>query len=910
MIDWRTRLRSACDAHNRSLDADVLEELSQHAASAYDGLLARGRSPREAQLEIEGLIAQWARDESLRRAPRHRPAPEPPPDGAAGPFAGIPHDLRYALRLLRREPGPVATAVLTMALGIGAATALFSVLYGVLLKPLPWHEPERLVRLEERRGGRPGRIPWTVSNGTYLAWRGHSTTVEDVGGWMSITSTLGGTNDPERIRAARLTPSLFGVLRARPAAGRLFVDQDATARQPTVVILAHGLHQRRFGGAADVIGRTIQLDDVTMTVVGVMPADFAFPDPETQLWVPAHITPVTLDGGKRVSVQIFGAMARVRPGVTADQVAAEATARALTGADIGSAGLAMFGSTGAVTVIAAPALDVAIREVRPAIRVMFAAVILLLVTAVASVTTVLLARATQRRREMTVRAALGAGAGRLMRQWFVESLLIGAAGGTLGLLLAAILLRVLPGVVPADFPRLADVAFDWRAASFAAAVTLLSSLVCGLVPAAQTRRLDLAQSLADDGLAPIGVSARTAIARTRAALMVAQVAVACVLLVGAGLLGRSLLALIQIDRGYDPANLLTTRLTLPQRSTFGQVADRLQRIQQRLAQVPDVVHAGFGNGLPLVSAGGLSGFTMPSPRDPSIVIQVQSLHRTVSPSYFAAMKLRLVSGRLISDSDTASSQPVLVVNRAFAAQYLGSNPIGQRLPYAMYNRKDWEVVGVVEDMKQEGLEIAAFTSTPHTPQPEMFSSYRQLESMFVPSVMLVLRTTGDPAALAPSLRTIVREEAPSLVVDSVMTMEDRLMSSLARPRTYAFVLGGFALFALAIAGVGLFGVLTYGVAQRTREIGVRTALGARTADVVALVVRQGMVMTAAGLVIGLGTAALAVRWLSTVLYGVNPHDPATFLTVALALAAVAAIACAAPARRAARIDPLKALRSS
>ncbi len=709
----------------------------------------------------------------------------------------------------------MATAVLTMALGIGASTALFSVLYGVLLKPLPWPEPERLVRLEERHGGKPGRVPWTLSNGTYLAWRGRGTTVEDVGGWMSITSTLAGTSEPERIRAARVTPSLFGVLRARPAAGRLFVDEDATAR-PTVVILAHAFYQRRFGSAVDVIGRTIQLDDVTMTVVGVMPVDFAFPDRDTEVWVPAYITPVSLDAGKRISVQIFSAMARVRPGVTVDQVAAEATARALTGADIGSAGLALFGSTGAVSVTAAPALDVMIGEVRPAIRVLFAAVVLLLATAVASVTTVLLARALRRRREMTVRAALGAGTARLTRQWLVESLLIGLAGGALGLLAAAILLRILPSVVPADFPRLADVALDWRVASFAVAVTLLSSVVCGLVPAAQTRHLNLVQSLSEDGLAPIGGSSRTSVARTRAALMVAQVAVACVLLVGAGLLGRSLLVLINIDRGYDPANLLTARLSLPQRTTFAQVTDALQRIQQRLAQVPDVAHAGFGNGLPLVSAGGLSGFTISSPRDPSIKIQVQSLHRTVSPSYFAAMKLRLVSGRLLSDSDTATSQPVLVVNRSFARQYLGNNPIGQQLTYAIYNRKHWEVIGIVEDMKQEGVDAAGFTSTPQTRQPEMFSSYRQLESMLVPNVMLVLRTTGDPAALAPTLRTIVRAEAPSLVVDSVMTMEDRLMSSLARPRTYAFVLGGFGLFALAITGVSLFGVLSYGVVQRTR----------------------------------------------------------------------------------------------
>jgi putative ABC transport system permease protein len=820
----------------------------------------------------------------------------------------IAQDVLYSLRLLRREPGPALTAAATMALGIGAATALFSVMYGVLLKPLPWPEPDRLVRLEERRGGHAGRIPWTITNGTYLAWQDQRATIEEIGGWMSVLSTFRGAGDPERLRISRVTPSVFRVIRARPASGRLFVEEDAATRNVNRVILSHRFHQQRFDGA-DVIGRAIQLDDVAFTVVGVMPADFAFPDRETEAWIPAYIGPVSVDGGKTISVSIFSALARMRPGVTPEQVAAEATSRAAAAPDLSRAGLALFGGGGPVTITALPALDVMIREVRPALRVLFAAVLLLLATAIASVATVLLARATKRRRETTLRAALGAAPWRLVRQWLIESAMIGTLGGVVGLLGAGLLLRGLPSLLPADFPRMADVAMDWRVATFAVAATLLSTIVCGLVPSAETRRLDLVRSLSEDSLAPIGGGARTAVARTRAMLMVAQVAVASLLLIGAGLLGRSLFALIHVDRGYDSANLLTARLNLPQRTTFAQSGAALQRIEERLRHLPGVAQAAFGNGLPLVTAGSLSGFTIPSPRGPGSRIQVQSLHRTVSPSYFAAMKLRLIAGRLLTDADTASSQSVLVVNRSFAAQYLGDKPIGQRLPYGLYDRNNWEIVGVVDDMQQGGLDVAGFTSAPVTAQPEMFSSYRQLGAMFSSTIMLLIRTAGDPSALAPTVRRIVSDESSTLVVDSVMTMEDRLMSSLARPRAYAYILGGFAIFALAIAGVGLFGVLSYTVAQRTREIGVRTALGAQTSDVVALILKQGMLIAAAGLAIGLATAGLAARWLSTVLYGVSPYDPATFLAVPIALVLVAAVACAAPAWRAARIDSLRALRS-
>ena len=820
----------------------------------------------------------------------------------------ITREIRQAARLLLREPGYALIAALVIALGIGATTTLWSVTYGVLLKPLPWPQADRLVRLEERRGGRTGRIPWTITNSTYHAWREAASTLDGIGGWMSYPATFGDGGEPERIRVGRLTPSVFSLLNAQALVGRVFEDNDAAARQPDKILLSYGFWQRRFGAAPDVVGRSVRLDYQPYTVVGVMPAFFQFPDRETQGWFPAHIAQVFSEDGSRISLQIFGAIGRMRAGVTPQEVAAEGTARARATRDPGNAALALFGSGEAPTITATPALEVVVAEVRPAIRIMLAAVLLLFSAAVASVATVQLARVAKRRREMTVRAALGASTARLARQWLAESLIVGVCSGLLGMAGAKLLLELLPKILPADFPRIGEIAFDWRAALASATATLAAAAVCGLLPALQARGIDLAQSLADDHLASVGGTTRTPTARLRAVIMAGQVAVACILLIGAVLLGRSLQSLLNTDRGYDPNNLLTARLPLPSGSTFAKSGAMLEEITARLRALPGVTQASFGNALPLVSAGGLSGFNVRLPKDPSILAKVQTLHRTVDPGYLTTMGLRLRAGRLLNDTDTTTSQPVLVVNKSFADQYLGSEPIGRRIALSLYRQAEWEIVGVVDDMKQGGLETAGFVTTADAAQPEMFSSYRQLGEMRPDSIFLVARMDGDPSVLAPALRAIVRERAPDLVVESIMTMEDRLLSSLSRPRTYALVLGAFAAFALAIAGVGLFGVLSYGVAQRTREIGVRTALGARTVDIVAMVLRSGMAIVAAGLTAGLAAAALLVQSLSKILYGVGPFDPATFIAVPLVLTLTAALACIAPARRAARIDPLKALR--
>jgi putative ABC transport system permease protein len=435
--------------------------------------------------------------------------------------------------------------------------------------------------------------------------------------------------------------------------------------------------------------------------------------------------------------------------------------------------------------------------------------------------------------------------------------------------------------------------------------------VCGLLPAWHTRRVNLVATLAEDGVAPIGGGARSAMARTRGLIMAGQVTIACVLLVGAALLARSFSSLIRADRGYDPVHVLTARLALPATFPAERRAVLLDTLVRRLGAVPGVTHAAYSTALPFVSSGGFTAFTMPSPRHPEVSVDVQAAQRVISPDYFAAMRLRLVAGRTLSAADTPASPPAIVVNRSFARQYLGDQPVGTRIPRRgpsagglrfTNEHADWEVVGVVDDMRQDSVDAPLL--------PEVFALLTQLLPGAVRNFdpILVVRTAADPTTCVGALRGIVRDEAPALALDSVMTMEDRVMESLAKPRLYAVVLAWFGVFAVLIAGVGLFGVMSFSVAQRTREIGVRSALGAQARDIVALVLRQAMWIAGAGVAIGLASALAGARLLSSLLHGVSPYDPLTFVAVPVVVALVAAVACVVPARRAARVDPLTALR--
>lgn len=880
---------------SRHADEELTREMASHLAAIEADYIARGVSPEDAR-----LAARRAMGSTALARDRHRDA------RTFVWIADARQDLRFAARMVRRSPGFAAVTILTMALSIGATTTLFSLAYGVLMRPLPWPDEGRLIRLEETRGGRVSRIRWTMSNAAYLAWRDHPATIEDVGGWTrGRRMTLGFTGDAQRIVTGAVTPSLFRVLGARPEVGQLFADSDSSRTR--VVLLSYGLWQRRFGGRPDLVGTSVRLDDQAFTIVGVMPRTFSFPTRDIEAWTAFGVPPVQGRNGT-IALALFSAIARVKPGVTAAQAAAEATARARTAPDLKETAVALFGTNGIAGVTAAPALDVITADVKPALMMLLAAVGLLFVASTASLIVLQLSRVARRRREIAVRTAIGAGAARLIRQWLVESAMLGVMGAAAGLLATMFLHRALPAALPAGFPRVEDVQLDWRVASFACVGAGMVSLACGMVPAFRGRRDRLVDALADGPSSTPPITATPA-ARARTLFMAAQVAVACILLIGASLLLRSFMALVDVDRGFDPHGVLTMQLPMPAKFTVADHQDRLDRLQQRLKSLPGVTDVGLGNALPFATPGGYRGMNVALPRDPSTKVDVQMMQRSVTPEYFRALGLRLSQGRPIAASDTTTAPGVIVVNRTFASRYLGDQPLGQRLDLGN-NKPFWEVVGVVDDMRQGAngnTPATSFGGVLDAPLAEVFFPLPQW-SYPIEDLIVVLRTAADPAALGTGARALVREMDPTLPIDSMMTMDERVAGSLSGPRTYAVFLVGFALCALAIAGVGLFGVLSYTTAQRTREIGLRTALGAQRGDVLTLVGQQALAITLSGLAAGLLAAFVLSQTLSTLLYGVSTRDAISFTLVPILLLIVSLLACAVPAWRATRIDALTALR--
>ncbi len=891
-MDWNTIVRGAFSDRLMPED-DVIDELAQHVDSAYQAARAEGISKEAAERRVRELLGAWSNDPTmLDRRPRRPPAVVPLQASAAG-LAGFWGDLRYAFQLVRRQWTHTLVVALTMALGIGASTVLFSVAYGVLVKPVPWPDADRLVRLYETRQGSPRPLRW-MTNGTFLAWADKPATIESIVGWSTGRMTLTGSADAERVNVAEVTLGLLPLFGARASLGQLFEVDPARSLDQQQVVIDHRLWQEHFGGRGDIVGQVVRLDGASYRVAGVMAPSFGFPSRDTRAWVPFVVKP----GG----ISMFQAIARLRPGITPAQAEAEANARGRAAPDPGLVVVAVFGSKGPVQVTAIPLFDSMTGEVRPALILLLVAAGLLLAAATANVASLQLARAMNRRREFAIRAALGAGGGRLARQLLVENALLGLIGGGGGLVLAAWLVRGLPSLLPSDFPRLSDIAIDWRVAVFAVGLSLAASILFGLAPALHAGRIKLAPSLAEDGLAPVGGGTRTVTARARLLLMAGQVAVAAVLLLGAAILSRSFIALISADRGYDPSHVLTARLPLPE-ATYNPVqrAAVLERVLDRLKRIPGVTAAAVSTGLPLLRGDTLSAFTMRSPRD-GATVQVHTSIRHVSPGYFSALRLRIRDGRGFTEADTAAARPVIVVNRVFARQYLGDSPVGSRVP-ASYKRGETEaeVVGIVDDVRNGAITDPV--------APELYRCSLQLSDGFAdeePS--LVVRTAGDPTGVIPTLRSIVREQDASVALESVMTMDDRLVTSLAKPRLYAILLGAFAAFALAIAGVGLFGVLSRIVSLRAREIGVRAALGAAPADVVQLVLKQALAVTIVGIAVGLAASAALGRYVSTLLYGVTAYDAASYGAVSTVLILVVVVACIVPARRAANIDPARVLR--
>lgn len=814
-------------------------------------------------------------------------------------FGGVVHDVRYAARLLRRDPRHALLTILTLALGISATTVLFSMTYGVLMKPLPWPHADRLVVLTETRGGNAPRFG-AFTNAAYLAWREQARTIEHIAAWSSRLVTLSGAAEPERIRIAEATASLFPVLSARPLIGTFFAEKDETS---PVVVLSEGLWRHRFGADPALIGRLVQLDGKPFTVVGVLPDALAYPDRQIRAIIPYAVQPVT---GNALS--LFSAIAILRVGVMPAQAAAEGTARGRFAADTGMTTTAIFGSNGPIEIAARPLRDAMAADVRRPLFVLLAAVGLLLLTATANVASLQLARATTRSREMAIRAALGAGSARMARQLLVESLLVGLVAGLAGLTLAWLLHRSMPALLPADFPRVDDLAIDPAVVAFAVVISAGTSIILGLLPAIRMRQPNLVEALAEDGTAPVGAGWRSRTVRARMLIMVAQVAIACVLLVGASLLGRSFIALVNADRGFDPTAVLSARLSMP--ATMYPAPERrfalVEQILHRLAAVPGVAEAAFTSELPLTSGGSSAAFEMKSRAAAGGMVRVQASPRIVSARYFSTLGMHMRAGRAFSDDDTETSEPVVVVNQSFARRYLGLAPLGSKVPLAGYAPPDGEqiestVIGIVEDVR--------YVNGAGSSQPELYYSHRQMRGRLpVQTVTLLARTTNDFGTAAAALRSVVREADARLVADLVLPLEQRLLATLTRPRLYAVVLGAFAGFALLIAVVGLFGMLSHAVSQRSRELAIRAALGARRADLLRLVLGQGLAVICAGLVAGMFASIWLMRLLSTQLYGITAHDTLTFALVPLALLLCGALACLLPAHRAAGLDPLRVFR--
>jgi putative ABC transport system permease protein len=893
-MEFNGRIRAALRQAGPMPDDDVVEELAQHARALYDRARADGEAQAEARRRVDVQIALWAADATLLKRRPHRPAAlEAPPPADASWTNGLLNDARFGLRLVRRRAGFTFLAVTTMALGIGVATTLFSVAHGELRRPLPWPDSDRLVVVKETRGGRAPHFG-DVSNATYLAWRDGAATLDSLAAWSPRTVSLSGDGQAERISIAAVTGDMFRLLGARPLLGVLLEPADDAAARGPVVLLSEGLWRRRFGADPQVTGRAVEIDGVSHAIVGVLPDRQAYPDLTARAWVPLAIPPAG-----PASLTMLKAVAKLRPGVSIAQAASEGTARARTAPEpIEMLMSAMYGGTGEVSVSVTGFREARSAQVRPLLLVFMAAVGLMLVTAVANVAGLLLARGTTRVRELAIRAALGAGRPRLARQILVETAWLGLLGGAAGLILASGLHRLLPALLTPEYVQSRDVAVNVPVVAFAVLVAAVVGAAVGILPALRAGRLNLVESLADDGAAAVGTAGGSWAALARTTIITVQVAIACILLVGASLLVRSVAALSGADRGYDPSHVLSIWVPMPAPAfTPARRAEFAAGMVERLRAIPGVTAVAFTSASPLGS-GGRAAFSLDGRT-------AEAETHVVTADYFEALGVRIHEGRPFTAQDAASQRRLLIVNRTFARRYLDGGGVGRQIQAGLFadSKSPVEVIAIVEDVRHRPERGDA--------EPQVYQLHAEEAGTLLWSGMTILaRTDGDPAVLAGTVRALAREQDAAVALDSVMTMEERLRASMEGPRTIASLIGGFAGFALLIAAVGLFGTLSYSVAQRSRELAVRSALGARPAQLVGLVLRQGLGVVAAGVALGLGLASVLVQLIAAMLYGVTTRDPVTYVGVPVVLVGVALLATLVPALRAARIDPLRLLRGA
>ncbi len=797
-------------------------------------------------------------------------------------------NLRYGARILSKKPGFTLIAVITLGLGIGANTAIFSVVNAVLLRPLPYPEPAALVRIYEKETDAAVRSErLEVAPANFLDWQRQSRTLVEIGAWGQEDQALASQDHADPVVAAFVSYNFFSVLGVRPLQGRVFTFEEDQPDRDAVALLGYGLWQRRFGGDPNVVGQRVNLDGSQYTVVGIMPARFQYPR-GAEIW-----TPLALNANQTQmrEAHFLKVIARRQPDASLAQVRAEMEA-------IASSLVQQYPATNKNwTVNVVPLLEDEVGQVRTTMLLLMSAVGLVLLIACSNVSSLLIARGATRRAEMTIRSALGASRWRIARQLLTESVLLAGLGGGLGLLLAWWGTDALLALSPSEIPRMETVKVDLYTLGFTLAVTVVAGLIFGMLPALQGAQINLHESLKEGGRSASGAPTNK---RIFGALVVSEIALALIVLVGAGLLLNSFLRLRRVEIGIQTSNLLTVEVNLPS-ARYGGNDWRAQRLNfygqviERIRSLPGVASVGAIDSLPL--GGHQRGWTFrkegqtlaPSER-PVAGFQV------ATTDYFRAMGMQLRRGRGFRESDRDGSPQVAIINESFARHfYPHEDSLGQRI--IIRNRPEAsEIVGVVNDIRHFGPDRA--------PAPEMYVPYNQL---VVGAVPLVVRTTSEPEALIGAVQQEIRAVDREVAIGKVRTMTQMMSATLAERRFALLLLGGFAAVALSLAAIGIYGVMAYAVTQRTREIGIRIALGAQTGDVLSLIIKQGLSLAVIGVVTGLVGALALTRLMADLLFGVSAADPLTFIVIAVLLAFIMLLACWIPARRATKVDPMVAL---
>jgi len=852
---------------------DVDDEIEQHLDDRYRELIASGMSADAAARLVREELRGW----TPRRAPL---------DSIGG-------DLRFAVRTLRRHAGFAAIVVLTLALGVGANAAIFSVVNAVVLRPLPYPDGDRLVVVWGNLH-RPGVEEIPGSAGEYVDYRDRNHAFDAIAAYDTTGFNLTGSGEPERVDGAVVSANFFATLGVLPEIGRAFRGTDEKPGGNDVAVVSHALWTRRFAADRGIVGRTVSIDGRAVEIAGVMPRGFRFPDDSTDMWKPILLDADALGANNRGS-HGFTLVGRMKRGVTVDQARRDLDA-------VASTFIPQFPGNyrAGFSTVVRRLRDEIVGDTGRALFVLLGAVGLVLLIACANVANLLLARAASRRKEIALRTALGASRMRLVRQLLTESLVIAAAGGGLGLTLASWAIKALVATAPDGIPRLGEVTIDERVAAFTAVVSVATGLLFGLAPAMKASRLELNAALKEGG--------RTAAAHGFGGrlLVVGEVAASIVLLVSAGLLLRSFARLQDVQPGFAADRLLTLRVALPESryTTFARGDAFFTDLFAGLQSRPGVRGIAAINSLPFSGFGGSRSFQIEGRAATRPEDATEEQLRIVSDGYFGVMGIPLVTGREFAAADSLRGRRVAVVNDAFVRKHFdGAGALGKRISFEQSAPVWYEIVGVVGNIKHRGLDAGD--------RPELYVPYRQplFSGWTVRPMYVVVRTDGDPIEMVATVRREVARVDPDQPISDVRTMAERIDRSLIGRRFNATLLTLFAALALTLATVGIYGLVAYSVTERTHEIGVRIALGATRADVVAMVLRQGMMLAAIGSAIGVSVSLGVVRLLSGLLFGVSAADPATFSAIPLLLLLVALAACYVPARRATLIDPVEALRA-